>query len=246
MKSAIVLLLLSTAAIGQQPAPQPATHDDIVKLFEVMRVRSQVETMQKAVQAQMKPMLEQAMKDETSPAMDPELRDKMQALVLKHVNRSMTIYPVSELLEDFLPVYQKHFTHGDVVAVIAFYTSPAGKRLLDATPIITQEGMTVIMPKMQARMQESIKEMQREADELIEEYHNKHSGRPACRSFHRPKPAIFRFQWRCKLSAARKESSSAVMSARPTRNFPFRVLIWTVSLILLSATVEQNQWRLAA
>jgi|GEM_PF-1639960 len=182
MKTLIVLLILSAAAFAQHPAATPATHDDIVKLFEAMRVRSQVETMQKAVQQQMKPMLEQAMKDESVVAMDPELRDKLQALVLKHVTRSMNLYPVSELLEDFLPVYQRHFTHEDALAVIAFYGSPAGQRLLDATPLITQEGMTVIMPKMQERMQESLKEMQHDTDELIREYHAKHTHKPA------PKP----------------------------------------------------------
>jgi hypothetical protein len=39
----------------------------------------------------------------------------------------------------FIPVYDKYFSHGDIKELIQFYESPIGQKLLDVTPLITQE-----------------------------------------------------------------------------------------------------------
>jgi hypothetical protein len=70
-----------------------------------------------------------------------------------------------------VPVYQKHFTHEDMVAAMQFYSSPAGQSLLDKLPAVSEEAMQVggdygqskmqeIEPKIEARIkefQESVK-----------------------------------------------------------------------------------------
>ena len=43
------------------------------------------------------------------------------------------------LVEQLIPVYQKYLTAKDVDAIAAFYTTPAGKKLLEAQPLITEE-----------------------------------------------------------------------------------------------------------
>jgi hypothetical protein len=42
-----------------------------------------------------------------------------------------------------VPIYQKHFTHNDIKAFIAFYESEAGRKLAQKTPVITEEAMQV-------------------------------------------------------------------------------------------------------
>ena len=49
----------------------------------------------------------------------------------------------SEFAELMVPVIDNHLTHDDVKAAIAFYESPAGKKLAGATPAITREAMQV-------------------------------------------------------------------------------------------------------
>jgi hypothetical protein len=49
----------------------------------------------------------------------------------------------AEFAELMVPVLDHRLTHDDVKAIIAFYESPAGKRLAAATPAITQEAMQV-------------------------------------------------------------------------------------------------------
>lgn len=46
-----------------------------------------------------------------------------------------------DLLEMFTPIYQKHLTEADLKGIIAFYQTPAGKKLAEKTPLITQESM---------------------------------------------------------------------------------------------------------
>jgi len=46
-------------------------------------------------------------------------------------------------LQKFVPVYRKYFTHDEVRQFIAFYRSPAGKKLADKTPELTRDGMLI-------------------------------------------------------------------------------------------------------
>jgi hypothetical protein len=54
--------------------------------------------------------------------------------------------PMDEALQATVPAYQKHFTHGDIEATNAFYSSPAGQKMLQELPAVTQEGMQAMMP----------------------------------------------------------------------------------------------------
>lgn len=42
-----------------------------------------------------------------------------------------------------IPIYQKYLTEEDMQAIIAFYDTPAGKKLISALPGIMQESMVV-------------------------------------------------------------------------------------------------------
>ena len=48
-----------------------------------------------------------------------------------------------ELLDLLVPVYQKHFSASEVRALLAFYQSPAGRKLALETPKIATESMQV-------------------------------------------------------------------------------------------------------
>ncbi len=49
----------------------------------------------------------------------------------------------SEFADLMVPVLDHHLTHDDVKAIIAFYESPAGKKLAGVTPAIARETMQV-------------------------------------------------------------------------------------------------------
>jgi len=47
----------------------------------------------------------------------------------------------NKLINLVLPIYQKHLTESDLLGVIAFYETPAGKKFAEKTPLISQESM---------------------------------------------------------------------------------------------------------
>ena len=166
MKRVLLLLLLLFTwrpAFGQQASDQP-TRDDMGKMFEVLRVRQQTEGVMKTMLAQMKQQIEGDIEKRYQ-----NLSQESKLKIEKMVNDSVNLYPVSEMLEDLAPVYQKHLTKSDVDAIVGFYSSPAGQHFLDQMPAMTQEAMQVMLVKLQTRTADYAKKIQEEADVLAAE-----------------------------------------------------------------------------
>lgn len=47
----------------------------------------------------------------------------------------------TNMLEIILPIYDKYFTEEDIDAIIAFYSTPSGKKMITNLPNITQDSM---------------------------------------------------------------------------------------------------------
>ncbi|HEU5350425.1 MAG TPA: DUF2059 domain-containing protein [Terracidiphilus sp.] len=166
------LALAPCAAIGQTPAAQPAavqpqeaaaipadqqaTQEQMTKLFEVMRLREQMNRMMAVLPAIMKQQVhaqEQAMLSKFPEAkqLTPEQQAALDKLMDKYMQQAMQVYPTDEMLSDATSIYRRHMTRADADAYIAFYSSPPGQHLLDAQPQIMKEYMAVVMQKMQER-----------------------------------------------------------------------------------------------
>jgi hypothetical protein len=50
---------------------------------------------------------------------------------------------IDELLYACIPVYDKYYTHDEVKQLIAFYESSLGEKLVEVTPLLTQETMVI-------------------------------------------------------------------------------------------------------
>ncbi len=48
-----------------------------------------------------------------------------------------------DLVEMLVPIYDRHLTHSEVVALIGFFEGPVGKKLLSVQPSIMRESMQV-------------------------------------------------------------------------------------------------------
>jgi hypothetical protein len=57
------------------------------------------------------------------------------------------------MLDAEVPIYEKHFTKGDVNALIAFYSSPTGQKMMRELPEIMSETMQSIMPMIQGQVE---------------------------------------------------------------------------------------------
>jgi hypothetical protein len=48
---------------------------------------------------------------------------------------------MDEMVDAIVPIYQKHVSKADLAAVTAFYSSPAGQKILKELPAIMSESM---------------------------------------------------------------------------------------------------------
>jgi uncharacterized protein len=156
----IACLLLGSVSFAQQnPADVPASKADIEKYLDVLHTRDLMKTMLDAMSKQMHQMIAEQLKKD--PAMTPE----MQARANKMMDDIIKSMPIDDLIDAMIPVYQKHFTKGNIDDLLAFYSTPTGQKLIQELPAITTEAMQAVMPISQRMMATA---MQRAKDELAQ------------------------------------------------------------------------------
>ena len=67
----------------------------------------------------------------------------VSADVWTKIEAEFTKTSMNDLLDMLVPVYKKHMSLEDLNNVIAFYKTPAGKKLSEATPKISAESMAI-------------------------------------------------------------------------------------------------------
>jgi uncharacterized protein len=150
-------LLMTLFAQGQQSAP--ATREEIVKLLGVMDTKAQVRETMQQVMAQSQVMAHQAMKKR-----HPEMTAEQLARMDRESAEIAKTYPVDTIIEDMIPVYQKHLTKADVDAMIGFYSSPSGKKILHEMPAIMAESMEAVYPRLQKNMDDILRRLDEKAE----------------------------------------------------------------------------------
>jgi hypothetical protein len=161
------IVLLCAASIGfaqQDPADSPATKEDVQKYLEIMHSR---EMMTKMVDAMAKPM-HQMMHDQYEKDKD-KLPADFEARMNKVMDDYLKSFPWDEILQSMVPVYQKHFTKGDVDHLVAFYSTPTGQKLIREMPAITAEAMQVMMPILRDRIDVMTLDVQQQVAEMIKQ-----------------------------------------------------------------------------
>src|SRR5262249_28877129 len=82
----------------------------------------------------------------------PKVADEEMARLDQFTSEIMKDMPIEGLLDDMVPVYQKHLSKADVDAMGAFYSSPTGQKLLKEMPSMTAESMQAAGQSMQNLM----------------------------------------------------------------------------------------------
>jgi len=162
--STVLVLATVSAALGQQGATTAAaSREDILKLLAVMHVRDQMKQVMEQVMKQMK-----AMNHEQIKRRHPEVTDDDIAQIDAAAAQVVKDMPYDGMLDDMIPVYQKHLSKSDVDAMIGFYSSPTGQKILSELPAITAEGMQAMQPRMRKVMDETSDRMEKMAREQAE------------------------------------------------------------------------------
>jgi hypothetical protein len=73
-------------------------------------------------------------------------------------------FPLDEMLNDMIPVYQRHFSKSEIDALTAFYSSPPGQKFLHEMPAVTAETMRAVYPRIQAQVDAALKRAEEKSD----------------------------------------------------------------------------------
>jgi hypothetical protein len=138
---------------GAKPVPpDAASKEQLMKLFEVLGVNKQIQS----VMDQMTKPMQQMMP--SPPQMSDKQKEKLSKLQGELFGKMMSPEFIHTYLELMVPVYQVHFTRTDVDQMITFYSSPVGQKFVNEQPLITQETFPKIIPLMQQHLQDVMKE----------------------------------------------------------------------------------------
>lgn len=153
---ALACLALSLPSLAQK-AEDPASKDDIILYLRTMHSH---DLMQKMITVQFQSMRElmhdQLLKDKGS--VPPDFDTRIQKM-LDELAKDM---PIDEITQAMIPAYQKHFTHGDIDAMNAFYSSAVGQKILQELPAVMQEGTQAALPTMSKYLSDFQEKMKNE------------------------------------------------------------------------------------
>jgi len=146
------MLTQVTVSIANDP---PASREDVLKLFQVMQMRDQMNQVMRQVTLQMRSMSREQMKK-----VNPNITAEELARIDARSEQMIESVPINDLLDDMIPVYQKHLTKGDVDAMVNFYSTPTGQKILHEMPAMAAEGMQAVQPRMRKIMDDTMRKVQ--------------------------------------------------------------------------------------
>jgi hypothetical protein len=158
-----MVFVLSWSCIAQtSAADSPATKEDVEKYLQVVHSHDMMKKMAVAMSQGMHQMLhQQYLKHKDDLPADYE--SKMTA----RMDDMFENMPWDEMMQAVSPVYQKHFTKGDIDSLVAFYSSPTGEKMLREMPTIMTEAMQNMTPIMTKYMETVQQRLQKETDVMI-------------------------------------------------------------------------------
>jgi hypothetical protein len=164
-----LLCVALSSALAQEIDPNtPATREDIERYLAITRSR---DMMQKTLAAMLGPMHE--MIHEQYLRNKDKLPAGFEQREISEMDEMLKNMPFDEMKQSMVPVYQKHFTKGDIDALISFYSSPTGQKMLRELPAIMGEAMQSMLPIMRIYIETVKTRVQDEFAQAVKESEKK-------------------------------------------------------------------------
>jgi uncharacterized protein len=133
--SILMLVVPGFAQSGEAGGGKPG-REQVLQFLDLMHAKDRMLQMLDGMKAVQKKGAEEGFKNAVPDATAAQLA-KVDAVV----DEAMRDLPVDEIFDAMIPIYQNHLTSADLDAVVAFYRSPAGQKLLKEQPAMMAESM---------------------------------------------------------------------------------------------------------
>ena len=124
-----------------------ADKEDVQKFFVTLHLREMMQNMMMTSMQQQTQLTRDTLKEKVPRITNEEL-NRIDAVV----DDLVKTIDVNRILDDMIPVYQRHLSKQDVDAMLAFYNTPTGQKLLREQPAMMAEGMQAMQPRMKKMM----------------------------------------------------------------------------------------------
>jgi uncharacterized protein len=185
---AVLIFLFSVSVLAQkQPASVPpaksqpsssptsqaqpgnvASREQIMKLLELLQVPDSLAMTMDAMKEQMKVGALQMFREKVNNP-SPEQIKSVDAIVDEEFKK----IGMEDLIEDVVPIYQKHLTRSDVEAVIKFYSSPVGQKIRREQPAMARESLQATSAGQRSKMELLLAKLDLRIDQLARSEENK-------------------------------------------------------------------------
>jgi uncharacterized protein len=128
------------AADARKAAAAPPTREDVLKLFDLLQITKTMDAILNATKQQSMELAEQ-MIGARMPDATADEKKQFREMVDDVMRQALGKEAINEMLEATIPVYQHHLTKSDLDAMVAFYSSPIGQKILHEQPAMVQESM---------------------------------------------------------------------------------------------------------
>ncbi len=159
-------LIAALPAVAQPPAVADATPSkaEVIRFMDLVQIRVRVAQVFDGMKAQARLGAEQGFQKKV-PNATPEQLKKVDAIADELFNG----FPIDDMINAMIPIYQKHLTKGDLQAVTKFYSSPSGRKFIREAPAMMSEAMQVGGEMGRSRMSDLNDRLQTRIDELARE-----------------------------------------------------------------------------
>jgi len=133
------LLIISSADAGVKTI-DPEKRLDISKLIKLTGLEEVVILSADSAVDRIFPILKKAI------AKDNPVVTEAVLAIMKRTTISLVKRQISSrggLVDRVIPIYDRHYTHNEIRALIKFYESPLGQKMASVRPEITREGIVV-------------------------------------------------------------------------------------------------------
>jgi uncharacterized protein len=167
----LVCVFAASLAFAQAPAPSAAPDTDappkeqILKLIDLLRVRNQMKDVMTQLREQVHTGALENLRGRTMKP-TPQQMAAVNQSVDEQLDEMERKYTLDRMIEDIIPVYQRHLTRGDLESMITFYSSSSGQKILDELPAMMQETMQVASSHMQPIVEAALDNVDKKIQEL--------------------------------------------------------------------------------
>ncbi|MEM9227505.1 MAG: DUF2059 domain-containing protein [Verrucomicrobiota bacterium] len=134
---------LSIVAQSAETGAEPGTLAEAAEVFRLMQFDEMMQSTMDAQRKATKDMMRQQMA-QSGAAIDEELLD-IQASA---VDDAFELVDWPKMKESMIQVYADNFSSNELQAFASFYSTPAGKAMINKHPVIQLQTMEVMMPEM--------------------------------------------------------------------------------------------------